>query len=62
MRIGDVRVGFGGEPVRPSDELLGLLDGAAIGRDSELRVLRGTGSLRSRLVPATSRPGRKGTR
>jgi serine protease Do len=37
----DVIVGFGGEPVRSNDDLLNRLDEAAIGRDFDLRVLRG---------------------
>ena len=41
LRPGDVIVGFGGETVRSSDGLLGLLGGSAIGRDAEIRVLRG---------------------
>ncbi len=37
----DVIVGFGDEPVRSNDDLLSLLDESAIGRDFDLRVLRG---------------------
>src|SRR5215217_3932585 len=37
----DVIVGFGEEPVRSNDDLLNLLDESAIGRDVDLRVLRG---------------------
>jgi serine protease Do len=37
----DVIVGFGEEPVRSNDDLLSLLDESAIGRDFDLRVLRG---------------------
>jgi serine protease Do len=37
----DVIVGFGDEPVRSNDDLLSMLDEAAIGRDFDLRVLRG---------------------
>jgi serine protease Do len=41
VRSGDLIVGFGGKPVRSTDDLLNLLDGSAIGRDMELRVRRG---------------------
>jgi serine protease Do len=34
-------VGFGEEPVRSNDDLLSMLDESAIGRDLDLRVLRG---------------------
>jgi serine protease Do len=37
----DVIVGFGDEPVRSNDDLLNRLDESAIGRDFDLRVLRG---------------------
>jgi serine protease Do len=37
----DVIVGFGREPVRSNDDLLSMLDESAIGRDFDLRVLRG---------------------
>jgi serine protease Do len=37
----DVIVGFGEEPVRSNDDLLSMLDESAIGRDFDLRVLRG---------------------
>ena len=37
----DVIVGFGGESVRSNDDLLSMLDESAIGRDLDLRVLRG---------------------
>ena len=37
----DVIVGFGEEPVRSNDDLLNVLDESAIGRDVDLRVLRG---------------------
>jgi serine protease Do len=41
VRPGDVIVGFNGKEVRSSDDLLSLLDAAAVGRDAGLRVLRG---------------------
>jgi serine protease Do len=47
----DVIVGFGDETVRSNDDLLSLLDGAAIGRDFDLRVLRGSRELTLRVRP-----------
>jgi serine protease Do len=47
----DVIVGFEGEPVRSNDDLLGMLDGSAIGRDFDLRVLRGSQELALRVRP-----------
>jgi serine protease Do len=47
----DVIVGFGDEPVRSNDDLLSRLDEAAIGRDAELRVLRGGRELTLRVRP-----------
>lgn len=41
VREGDIIVGLGENEVRGTDELLGLLDETAIGRDLRLRVLRG---------------------
>ena len=41
VKLGDLIVGFGDKPVRSTDDLLNLLDESAIGRDTELRVLRG---------------------
>jgi S1-C subfamily serine protease len=41
VREGDVIVGFRERPVRSIDDLLNLLDGAAIGEDLPLRVERG---------------------
>ena len=41
VRSGDLIVGFGEKDVRSTDDLLNLLDESAIGRDTELRVLRG---------------------
>src|SRR5918912_547878 len=41
VRSGDLIVGFGDKPVRSTDDLLNLLDQSAVGRDTELRVLRG---------------------
>jgi serine protease Do len=47
----DVIVGFGAEPVRSNDDLLSLLDESAIGRDFDLRVLRGGRELTLRVRP-----------
>jgi S1-C subfamily serine protease len=56
VRSGDLIVGFGDKPVRSTDDLLNLLDGSAIGRDTTLRVLRGkreqTLNVRPREQPA----------
>ncbi len=56
VRPGDLIVGFGDKPVRSTDDLLNLLDQSAIGRDTELRVLRGkseqTLNVRPREQPA----------
>jgi serine protease Do len=41
IRQGDLIVGFNGNPVRSTDDLLNLLDESAIDRDAELRVRRG---------------------
>jgi serine protease Do len=41
LRPQDVIVGFGETPVRSNDDLLSMLDESAIGRDAEIRVLRG---------------------
>jgi S1-C subfamily serine protease len=41
VRSQDVIVGFGETPVRSNDDLLSMLDESVIGRDAELRVLRG---------------------
>jgi serine protease Do len=51
VRPGDVIVGFDGKPVSGTDQLLSLLDGSAIGRDAELRVLRGSKQVRLRVRP-----------
>jgi serine protease Do len=52
----DIIVGFGDEPVRSNDDLLNRLDESAIGRDFDLRVLRGgrerTLSVRPQELPA----------
>jgi serine protease Do len=52
----DVIVSFGDEPVRSNDDLLRMLDESAIGRDFDLRVLRGdrerTLSVRPQELPA----------
>ena len=47
----DVIVGFGDESVRSNDDLLSRLDESAIGRDAELRVLRGGRELSLRVRP-----------
>jgi serine protease Do len=47
----DVIVGFGAEPVRSNDDLLSMLDESAIGRDFDLRVLRGSKELILRVRP-----------
>jgi serine protease Do len=47
----DVIVGFGEEPVRSNDDLLSVLDESAIGRDFDLRVLRGGRELILRVRP-----------
>ena len=56
VRSGDLIVGFGDDPVRSMDDLLNLLDESAIGRDTELHVLRGkrdmTLNVRPREQPA----------
>ena len=51
VRRGDVIVGFRGEPVRSTDELLSLLDAPAIGNDAPLRVLRGRRELSLQVRP-----------
>jgi serine protease Do len=52
IRPGDVIVGFGENPVRSTDDLLNLLDESAIGRDTELRVVRrGRGELKINVRP-----------
>ena len=50
----DVIVGFGDEPVRSNDNLLSILDESAIGRDFDLRVLRGERELALRVRPQES--------
>ena len=47
----DVIVGFGDESVRSNDDLLSRLDESAIGRDAQLRVLRGGRELSLRVRP-----------
>jgi serine protease Do len=47
----DVIVGFGDEPVRSNDNLLSTLDESAIGRDFDLRVLRGGRELTLKVRP-----------
>ena len=51
LRQGDLIVGFDGNPVHSTDDLLNFLDGSAIGRDVELRVRRGRGDLSMRVRP-----------
>jgi serine protease Do len=52
VRLGDVIVGFGENPVRSTDDLLNLLDESAIGHDTELRVVRrGRGELKINVRP-----------
>jgi S1-C subfamily serine protease len=41
VRSGDLVVGFRDNPIRSTDDLLNLLDESTIGRDTELRILRG---------------------
>jgi S1-C subfamily serine protease len=47
----DVIVGFDDTPVRSNDDLLSMLDQSAIGRDSTLRVLRGSRELTLQVRP-----------
>jgi serine protease Do len=47
----DVIVGFGEKRVRSTDELLRLLDESAIGRDTTLKVLRGSREVTLRVRP-----------
>ena len=51
VRAQDIIVGFGEEPVRSNDELLSMLDESAIGRDAQLRVLRGGRELTLKVRP-----------
>ena len=51
VRAQDIIVGFGEEPVRSNDELLSMLDESAIGRDAQLRVLRGGRELSLKVRP-----------
>ncbi len=51
VRPQDVIVGFGDKPVRSNDDLLNTLDESAIGRDFDLRVLRGDRELTLRVRP-----------
>ena len=51
VRPQDVIVGFGDTPVRSNDDLLNMLDKSAIGRDSTLRILRGSRELILRVRP-----------
>src|SRR5215212_3161405 len=54
VKPGDVIVGMKGEPVHSNDDLLNLLDESAIGRDFDLRVLRGERELALRVRPQES--------
>ena len=47
----DVIVGFGDKPVRSNDDLLSTLDESAIGRDFDVRVLRGDRELTLKVRP-----------
>jgi S1-C subfamily serine protease len=51
VRSGDLIVGFDEKHVRSMDDLLNLLDESAIGRDTELRVLRGKRELSLNVRP-----------
>jgi serine protease Do len=51
VRPQDVIVGFGDKPVRSNDDLLNTLDESAIGRDFDLRVLRGDRELTLKVRP-----------
>ena len=51
VRSGDLIVGFGERHIRSTDDLLNLLDESAIGRDTELRVLRGKRELTLHVRP-----------
>ncbi len=51
VRSGDLIVGFGERPIRSTDDLLNLLDESAIGRDTDLRVLRGKRELTLQVRP-----------
>jgi len=51
VREGDVIVGFRDQPVRSNDDLLNLLDAAAIGQDLPLRVERGRRELTLTIRP-----------
>ncbi|HZY57648.1 MAG TPA: trypsin-like peptidase domain-containing protein [Rubrobacteraceae bacterium] len=51
VRSGDLIVSFGEKQVRSTDDLLNLLDESAIGRDTELRVLRGKRELTLNVKP-----------
>jgi serine protease Do len=51
VRSGDLIMGFGEKHIRSTDDLLNLLDESAIGRDTELRVLRGKGELTLHVRP-----------
>ena len=51
VRSGDLIVSFGERPIRSTDDLLNLLDESAIGRDTDLRVLRGKRELTLQVRP-----------
>jgi S1-C subfamily serine protease len=51
VRLGDLILGFGEKHIRSTDDLLNLLDESAIGRDTQLRVLRGKQELTLQVRP-----------
>jgi serine protease Do len=51
VRSRDLIVGFGERPIRSTDDLLNLLDESAIGRDTDLHVLRGKRELTLQVRP-----------
>ena len=51
VRAQDIIIGFGEEHVRSNDDLLSMLDETAIGRDAQLRVLRGGRELTLKVRP-----------
>jgi S1-C subfamily serine protease len=57
IKIGDVMVGFDGQPVAGIDDLQRLLTGECVGIGNEIIVLRGAEKITLEIVPAES-PGR----
>jgi len=51
VRSEDLIVGFRDTPIRSTDDLLNLLDESAIGRDTQLRILRGKDELTLKVRP-----------